>query len=393
MKRIFTLLLTSISVFASSQTIFKGDFNNGIIADANIANTWRRYAPDNPVPNDHRWKLDSVVRRQGKYSLRIEVRPGDTTNDRSDRAEIAGMYDSAGNRIIVNDKTPVEYFAFSIRLNPRWKPPSKNGIDTSYMVYHGVFLQLRKLGIHVDSTQPAFSMQATDHIYISQSTGDVYDPVRTQHALSDSSLRKGKWIDFVVKFMHSINDKGSLMIWRRNEGKTKFKMVFSITNINTLFYQTVDGSRVPVNHEWHTGYYRSIQLQDSTGVTNILRLDGYTLATTSEAAQSNAFGSVVPLPYDDTTNKTMQNVFAKVAEKDMLLTRSDFYESNLVISTKNNNTIFKIEVYDMNRRIILQKNTNSKNVYINKSELEYKPGIYFIKAQTDRNVLASKIIL
>ena len=116
MKRIFTLLLTSISVFASSQTIFKGDFNNGIIADANIANTWRRYAPDNPVPNDHRWKLDSVVRRQGKYSLRIEVRPGDTTNDRSDRAEIAGMYDSAGNRIIVNDKTPVEYFAFSITL-------------------------------------------------------------------------------------------------------------------------------------------------------------------------------------------------------------------------------------------------------------------------------------
>src|SRR4030095_6501808 len=96
-----------------------------------------------------------------------------------------------------------------------------------------------------------------------------------------------------------------------NEAKIKFKMVLSITNITTLFYQKIDGSRVSINHEWHTGYYRSIQLKDSTGVTNILRLDGYTLATTSEAAQLNAFGSVIPLPYDDTANKTIQEIFTK----------------------------------------------------------------------------------
>jgi hypothetical protein len=73
-----------------------------------------------------------------------------------------------------------------------------------------------------------------------------------------------------------------------------------VSGVSTLLYDSTSSGIKAVKHLWHTGYYRNRQKTDSTGVTNILWFDGYTMAKTSAAAQFNAYDSVVVvLPEDN----------------------------------------------------------------------------------------------
>ncbi len=279
--------------------IFKGDFNNGIIASKYTPGTWQKYSPTNPFKGDHRWQLDSLIMRQGRYSMRVELLPGDTTNSQSDRAEILSMYDSLGNKIVENGTgDSVKYYAFSIRLDTDWVSPSQGTVNG--LGAHGIFFQLHKLVLNDnnDTTGPAFAMQVTDKFYVTQHVGDFYNATDASYDLSDTSLKKGTWIDFVVKLKFSITNTGEIIVWRRNTDQTLFTQVLHVININTLMYQLVNNVKKPLDHEWHAGYYRTRQLTNGQGVKNVLWLDGFTIAQTAAPAQLNAFSSVVDLPGD-----------------------------------------------------------------------------------------------
>ncbi len=294
------IFLCNFSSYCQTGNVqFKGDFNNGIIASKYTPNTWETYSPGAPIPGDHRWRLDSTIVHQGRYSMKVELRPGDTTNSQSDRAEIVNMQDSLGNKIIENGTVDsVKYYAFSIRLDTDWVSPAEgtvNGLGS-----HGIFFQLHKIMVNAanDTTGPAFAMQVTDKFYVTQHVGDFYYAADAKYDLSDNSLKKGTWIDFVVKLKFSIHNAGEIIVWRRNADQTLFTQVLHVININTLMYQVVKKVKEPLDHEWHTGYYRTRQLTNGQGVTNILWLDGFTVAKTAVPAQLNAFNSVVDLPGD-----------------------------------------------------------------------------------------------
>lgn len=297
---LLNILGSCISFGQYGPILFKGDFNNGILASkSGIGNVWQKYAPTQPVAGEHKWKLDSQFVRQGKYSMRIEVRPGDTTNVISDRAELAGMVDSKGKEIFENASSGIKYIAFSLRLGSTWTTPKQGAIDLKPGQIHGIFFQLHKADLYNDTTGPAFAFQATNRIYLSQSVGYYLSPEHTDYNLTDSGLNKGEWIDFVIKIKFSIDSTGEIVIWRRNKNAAAFTKVLHVININTLLYKIHNGVKVGVQHQWRTGFYRSRQKVDGTGVTNTLWLDGYTIARTAAAAQNNAFSGVVTdLPGD-----------------------------------------------------------------------------------------------
>jgi hypothetical protein len=290
------LVISSASFCQQDSILFIGDFNNGIVAGVAHPNTWGKYAPEFPKPDDHRWKLDSTIVRQGRYSLRVELRPGDTSrNGVSDRAEVIGMQGPTGDQVVINGKSGTAYLAFSIQLDSLWQPPRL--YDT--LDFHAAVLQLHKTvgGMEDVTTGPAFALQVLDKFIVRTNTGSIYNSVRTDYYLSDESLKKGKWIDFVIRIKFAVRKTGEITIWRRNEGKARFSLVLDVPNVSTLLYDTIGSVHTAVEHTLHTGYYRN--RQKIGGVTNILWLDGYTLARTSAAAQFNAFDSaVVLLPGD-----------------------------------------------------------------------------------------------
>lgn len=305
-KTIFLILAASVfctsSTFCQNENItFIGDFENGVMAKIGVPNTWRDYAPGQPRQNEHRWKLDSTFVRQGRYSMRIELRPTDTSKSgASDRAEVKGMNSPSGHVEYINDKNNIQYIAFSVRVDTNWQSPV-NPADSNA---HSLIIQLKKDasidGGHNLTTGPAFSFQVSDKFYVKTNTGLITNFQRKIYTLSNDTLRRGKWVDFVIKIKFAVDSTGEILVWRRdNYGTNKtFTNVLAVRHTNTLLYYFANSVKTVPKHILHYGLYTS--RQPPPGVTNILWLDGFTMATTPEAAQINAFDSlVVDLPGDN----------------------------------------------------------------------------------------------
>lgn len=368
-------------------SLFKGDFENHILVNPKGTNCWKRTTAK-LQPNDHRWRLDSTHVRQGNYSMRIELRPGDTAVNPSDRAEIVGNRDSRGKDVYINDKSGTQYFAFSIRLDKNWVPPVMARKPSQY---HGTFLQLHKVNFKVVSGPP-FTLDVTDKFRVTTSTGNVYKPIRKVYTLSDSALTPGKWVDFVVKIKYAIDRSGEISVWRRNRGQSNFHQVLSVKKVITLLYLATDTGKFAFDNVWHTGYYRDRQKTDGTGITNILWLDGFTIGTTSAAVQSNAYNSVVNLPNDIASNNTTSSVSINGSnylsfDKDIDHKSSKFilYPNpakdicNIQYTTAHSGTVY-LEMTDAHGKVLLSKyenfNSGINNIHIDMTR--YSAGAYFI---------------
>lgn len=259
-----------------SQVSFSGGWENGITGNGN----WIKVQQ---VASDRFQRVTNPV-RQGQYSVRVEVRPGDDPISSSgERAEVVNMTDAGGNPIYENESSGTQYYAFSFRLDPTWKPPAK---DVNGRAWALIF-QLH--GPDALGTSPSITVSIQKGIEIFIHAGNLDSPSgsvqNTFYPLSDSTLNIGKWVDLVLKIKFAKDFTGAVTVWRRNEGQANFLQVLDKTNIPTLQYKVSQGG--VGNHYWKHGLYRSKQ----TGtITNILWLDGMTRGNTYNDVVCTAFG-------------------------------------------------------------------------------------------------------
>jgi hypothetical protein len=245
---------------------FTGDWTKGITGNG----SWKYLQAVSP----DRFQL---VTNQGRYCARVEVRPGDITSS-GERAEVAVMSDALGNSIFENVGSGMQYYAYSVLLDPKWLPPAPYQGSV-----WGIIVQLH--GPDIYHTNPVFSLQAQDVFSIGLRGGDLdINKTVTKYKLADDKLNLGEWVEFVFGIKFTGDKKGSVEIWRRNTGAKDFTSVLIIKDVPTLQYQTsIDA--VVREHYWKMGLYRSKQ----TAITNILWSGGFVRGRTFDAVVAEAF--------------------------------------------------------------------------------------------------------
>jgi Ca2+-binding RTX toxin-like protein len=148
-----------------------------------------------------------------------------------------------------------KYFGFSIKLDKDWIPAKRGAV----WQLHGPA-----------NSPPGFSFQATDEFSIKVNGGTTNLDKQTNIDLSDGSLNKGQWVDWIVKITFSTTDDGEIEIWRHDEGESGFKQVLSV---NAAVIQAPDG--VPMDMTHKHGLYRN-----PVEHTQVLWLDNWTRADT-----------------------------------------------------------------------------------------------------------------
>ena len=201
--------------------------------------------------------------RGGLYSGRFEIQNGDfagSTNS-GERAEVYILHNPAGSDVSETSASGTVYYGISLYIPTDWSPP--NELDPNSNSVWGEFLQLHP---PASGSLPSVSLNIRDTIYLANAGGDLQGAYLswTETQLSDNSVKKGQWTDFVMKLVHANTLTGEIQIWRRNAGQSDFSSVLNLTGVPTLLTQSgyVDGV-----HIWRRGYYRA---QQTTTKTNVI---------------------------------------------------------------------------------------------------------------------------
>jgi hypothetical protein len=258
---------------ASSVISFSGGWEHGLTGIGN----WRYI---DMMASDRFQQVTDPV-REGQYAVRVEVRPGDDPIDSGgERAEVHVMTDADDYRIDENESSGVQYYAFSVRLAPDWKP-----IDPDVGDPWGIIFQLH--GPDILGGSPPFSVQVLDQFYIMLHSGDLDSPTNSLqwkfYPFSNGNLNPGHWIDLVIRIKYASDFTGSVHVWRRDEGQADFTPVLSVENVPTLLYRSSHGG--VGDHYWKHGFYRSEQ----DTITHVLWLDGLTRGNTFDGVVQAAF--------------------------------------------------------------------------------------------------------
>jgi hypothetical protein len=278
-----SLLITTAAIIAipfttsTAATTFSGDWESGLVGRGN----WKYIQA---VDTTGRFTRVTSPVRQGNYSARVEVRPGDDPIGSSgNRAEVLVMSDASGNELNESEASGTQYFAFSFRLDTTWQAPAAdaNGAWAIIFQLHGP----DNLG-----ASPSVDVSVLNHLAIGFYSGDLDSAARSvryrSYALSDSSLNIGHWVDLVLRITFARDFTGSVTAWRRNEGQAGFTQQLQVTNVPTLQYRSSLGGVGA--HYWKHGLYCSKQ----TSITNVLWVDGMTRADSYNEAAHAAFGTV-----------------------------------------------------------------------------------------------------
>ena len=269
-------LFGAVSAASADGITFSGGWENGLLLGQGNWKSAQVVAGD-------RLQLVTDPVRQGRYSLRVEVRPGDDPiHSSGERAEVLVMTDANGSPINESEASGTQYFAFSVRLDAGWQPPvpEKNGNWAVVFQLHGPD-ELK--------TGPSFAVSVLDHFNIAIHAGDLDSPAKSlqwkSYEFSDSGLTPGKWVDLVLRIKFAKDFTGSVTVWRRNEGQGGFAQVLLLEDIPTLQYRSSLG---PVGaHYWKHGLYRSKQAT----ITNVLWLDGLTRGESFDEVVGAAFSA------------------------------------------------------------------------------------------------------
>ena len=268
---------------AYSQISFTGNWESGITGKG----TW---GASQIVAADRFQRVMSPV-RQGLYSARVEVRPGDDPiNSTGNRSEVLHMTNSSGTRFYETESSGTQYYAFSFMLDASWQTPSNvNGAWAIIFQLHGPD-DLK--------ASPSFAVSIYKNLNIAINGGDLDNPsksVSRSYPLTESTLNIGHWVDLVIKIKFAQDFNGAVEVWRRNEGEMDFKQVLTVDNIPTLQYKSSLGG--VGNHYWKHGLYCSKQ----TAITNFLWLDGMVRGNTYHDVLNSAFGITLSVLPDKTS--------------------------------------------------------------------------------------------
>jgi hypothetical protein len=229
---------------ALTSTSFAINWAKGITGDG-------KYEEEQIVSAD-RFLAVTCPSRTNADCTKVTVDPGDVVSS-GERSEALIMTDRNGNDLFENSSSGMKYYALSIYIPSTWVPPPANIVNGVNYGKWGAFFQLHgpdSLGV-----SPAFAFMAEDVFSINVRSGDmVINKTNTTYYLSDGSMPKDKWVDFVVGINFASDNSGSITIWRHDQGGSIFVKVLALSNIATLQY--VGGSAVGP-HYWKTGYYRS----------------------------------------------------------------------------------------------------------------------------------------
>lgn len=253
--------------------LFSTDWESATYYGAGVPNVWwgiERVAED-------RFARQQTYVRHGSWAIKVEVQPGDYID--GERSEVTVPQDDDGVVIWTTENNGTEYIAFSTYF-----PSDYVTLDADHWL---IFCQLHGAG----ALPPALDFEVyvedgTDHIYIRMSQGNQDTPSEVYYPLSENGINKGYWIDWVLKIKYAITTTGSIDVYRRDEGDSSFTNVCSHDNIATLQYSTGEENPEDREHYWKHGVYRAV----TAGKTSIIYIDGFTIASTFDAAVNNAFG-------------------------------------------------------------------------------------------------------
>ncbi len=265
-------ILTSLLAGAGDRVSFAGDWEAGLRGPGN----WKNLQ----IVEADRFQQVTDMVRQGRYAVRVEVRPGDDPIQSSgERAEALVMTDSAGKPINEGEQSGTQFYAFSVRLEPDWQAP-----ETDRSSAWAIVFQLH--GPDQLKASPSVAVSVQNEFNIAIYGGDLDAGARHRHyPLSKSSLAPGSWVDLVLKVKFAKDATGTVEVWRRDEGESEFSQVLSLADVPTLQYRSSLGGVGP--HYWKHGLYRSKQ----KSITNVLWLDGLTRGDSFDAVVRAAFGS------------------------------------------------------------------------------------------------------
>ena len=243
--------------------------------------------------------------REGRYAVRVEVRPGDDPfhcQGCGERAEVSYMRDANGQPILEDLGSGVKFYGFSLRLEENWQPPeaTDDGLWGIVFQLHGPDENNASQSIALDVTGDGSADNEGFNIILHG--GDLDDPEHSLQwaafPLSDARLNKGRWVDFILKIKFAADFTGSVDVWRRDQGQEGFRHVLALDKVPTLQYRSsVNQGRVGP-HYWQHGFYRPKQKQ----LVNVLWLDrvmrGSRLADVKAAMQPVTVAKLAPAADD-----------------------------------------------------------------------------------------------
>lgn len=336
-KTALLLLLLTVSIQVKSEVIFNGDWANynGTYYDKN---GWKNGTPighptespnwsdffafwSPPIPNTWLFNTstapdriqllkDSTSPKKGMVA-RFEVRSGDHRVVHSgERSEMYTMLGAKGKKLPVTEDSGHEFYGVSVKVSEDWQPPQPESAEKGHVKW-GSFMQLHSPNAY--NSPPAIIFSAADHFAIELNAGELVSLVpdkktgvmkqqrknNEQFQLTNSDLRKGHWVQFMLDVVWKTDATGAVKLYRRDEGESDFQTVLQLSGIPTLQtsqYIPTDLEHCPscatdnIVHYWRVGYYRST----SANQTNVLWLGAVVRGTTFDEVAKAAFGTSGP---------------------------------------------------------------------------------------------------
>jgi hypothetical protein len=219
---------------------------------------------------------------KGGAVLRVEVRPGDSVGFSGERAEVSHMLSPTGAQYPVTADSGHEVYGLAVKVDPQWQPPANSW-------HWGVVLQLH--GPDDFGAPPALALAVEENFHLNSCVGDLLEGGASRNKDTKSlpftrgDLRPGHWVQFLLDVVWAYDSRGSLTVYRRDEGETNFTPVLTQPAQATLQSRSTTPNPVGT-HYWKMGYYRS----HSPGVTSRLWLGPLVRGNTLQEVATAAFG-------------------------------------------------------------------------------------------------------
>jgi Polysaccharide lyase len=309
--RALSLLGILATSLASAQVTFLSDWNNfgsqftmevgSLSVDGKQVeggpNRWQEVMEEE---TDRIVEVQDPASPQGGAVLKVQVLPGDNCGSSGERAEVFSMLNPAGAPYPVTIANGHEVYGVAVKVDPNWQPPLH---DATHKNTWGIFMQLHSPNAFASSPAIAFNADTAFHLQVLG--GDLIGSNGerrsvTPVAFTNGALQQGHWVQFILDVVWAYDDTGSVTVYRKDEGDTKFSPVLTLSGLPTLQFdsqipnsQNTDPSvGTTYLHYWRAGFYRN----DSPGVTSNLWL-GPVIRGTSLQVVSSAFGqTIVPNP-------------------------------------------------------------------------------------------------
>lgn len=251
--------VTGIATFKGDWTKTMGNFTTSNLGPSNYAkdgNTWHG--------------IQAVSFALSPLDLAGGCKSPDC--NRNEVAELPG--DNGG----INDETKAigttVYFGSSFKIASSFKTSPR-----SWMIP----LQLH--GPSDYGTNPLFCFDIGGKTWkMNAKLGDVNSAPNKGYAFKNGVINYDKWTDFVIAVNFQRSATGSINVYRRDEGESKFTLMLTIANTPTYQFK---GSGALLYHYWKTGLYGLY----NSSITDKAWLGPFSRATSFAAAEFAAFGT------------------------------------------------------------------------------------------------------